>query len=393
MRRDISRSIRSGHPWVWRESLAASSGLPPGAVVDVVDPAGGFVARGLWDPASPIALRVLTLDPSESVDRGLVLDRFRRAAALREGVLDVAVTNAWRVVHGEADRLPGIVCDRYAGVAVLRFDGDGPAALRTWAVQAALELPGVVTVVERRFRRETAGDDSCRGRVLAGPPPPRPLVVRENGMLLEADVLAGQKTGLFLDQRENRALVRSLARGRRVLDLFAYTGGFSTAAAIGGAAAITAVDLSRRAIEAARRNLALNGAGPDRALVAADVFAFLARAVRSGRRWDLVVVDPPSFAPSRAAVGRAVESYRRLNAAALRAVAPGGLLLTCSCSSHVGAEVFLRAIRSAASDAGVRVRIVEVRGAGPDHPVVPFFPEGRYLKAVLIDVAAASRRR
>jgi 23S rRNA (cytosine1962-C5)-methyltransferase len=387
-RRDVARRLRRGHPWVWADSLREPpGGLEAGAVVDVVDGEGRFVGRGLFDPGSPIAVRIFSRDPGEAVDAALVRRRVAEAAARREAAIDLALTDCYRLVHGEADELPGVVVDRYADVAVARFDGAAAATLRAAVAEAALALPGIGRLIERDDRRATSPN---------GAAPRGSLVVRarENGLAFEVDVVQGQKTGLFLDQRDNRALVRAHAAGRRLLNLFAYTGGFTVAAAAGGCRSSLSVDLAAPAIAAARRNLALNGFdGPRHELRAADAFDVLRDERERGRRWDLIVVDPPSFAPRRSALEAALASYRRLNAAVLRLAEPGALVLSCSCSSHVGRRAFLEVLDAAAREARVPVARREVRGAGPDHPVARGFPEGDYLKAVLLEVRARPRGR
>jgi 23S rRNA (cytosine1962-C5)-methyltransferase len=390
LRRDVVKTIRAGHPWVYAEALVPPpDDLPAGSPVAILDFAGRFLARGLWDPDSPIAVRVFTREPDEAIDEALVRRRVQVAAAQRASLLADGTTTACRLVHGEADLLPGIVCDRYDDTAVLRFDGDAAGSLRSAAVAAVAALPGIRSILERPFSRAPARSAAAGSPAvqLAGPPPAVPLLVRENCLLFEVDVLHGHKTGLYLDQRDNRALVRSLARGRRLLDLFAYTGGFTVAAAAGGALESLSIDVSRPAIAAARRNAALDGLDPAaHEFLAQDVFAWLESERASRRTFDLLVVDPPSFAQKRAAVPSALRSYRRLNAAVLRRAAPRALVLACSCSSHVDEPTFRRTILAAAHDAGRTVRVAESRGAAPDHPVVPFFPEGRYLKALLLEV-------
>lgn len=222
---------------------------------------------------------------------------------------------------------------------------------------------------------------------LFGGLPDGPSLVREHGLRFEVDLVHGQKTGLYLDQRDNRALVRKLAAGARMLDLFAYTGGFAVAAVAGGARSSVSVEASRPAAAAARRNLALNGADSSAHTVdTADAFAWLARAEAARRTFDLLVCDPPSFAPNRAAVPKACAAYRRLNASLLRLASPRALVLTCSCSSHIDQRTFLGLLHAAAVDARRRIVVMEVRGAADDHPVVRWFPEGRYLHAVLLRV-------
>jgi 23S rRNA (cytosine1962-C5)-methyltransferase len=264
-------------------------------------------------------------------------------------------------------------------------------------------MDGIRTVVERS--PHAAGDDRptrAGGLALPGHRDTErrsdpgaddpPLVVRENGLAFEVDVVRGHKTGFYLDQRDNRARVRSLAAGRRVLNLFAYTGGFAVAAAAGGATESLSLDIAAPAIDAARRNLARNDADPTRHRAEiADVRRALRGPSLARTRWDLIVLDPPSFAPSRKALPKALVAYRRLNAAALRLARPGTLLVSCSCSSHVDRRTFLRVLRDAAADAGVPLGRPAVHGAPPDHPSLAGFPEGDYLKAAFVTVEGASR--
>jgi len=367
LRKDVSRHVRLGHPWIYREALVPAKAAR-GAIVDVATPGGEFLARGFFDPDGPLAIRVLSLDPGP-LDDAWLAERVAGALAIRTAAgID---SDGVRLLHGEGDFVPGLVVDSYAGVGVVRFDGGGAEAF--WRPR----LP----VVAEAF----AANGFPLGRLWPrGDPDPPPLVViREGGARYEVDVARGQKTGFFLDQRPSRARVGELAAGARVLNLFGYTGGFSVAAGLGGAAAVTTVDQAAPAIAAARRNLERNGLPPGE-LHAGDAFAFLEAARAAGRRWDLVVCDPPSFAPRADAVPKALRAYRSLNRAAAAAVAPGGLLVTASCSSHVDAAAFRSAVAEGLSDAGRDSRLVETRGAGPDHPVVPGFPEGAYLKVLFL---------
>jgi 23S rRNA (cytosine1962-C5)-methyltransferase len=374
LRKPLARAIRGGHPWIYADALRSLDGASPGEIVDVLDvKGGGFLARGYADPGSAIAVRVLTLDPDEIVDEAFVARRVAEASRLREAVVDRATTDAFRLLHGEGDHLPGLVCDVYAGVHVVRFDGEGARQLGRRTLLPA--LAGARTIYERW--REG-------GERLSGEPLPEELIVREHGMRFSVDVARGQKTGFFLDQRENRRLLAGHARGRTLLNCFAYTGGFTIAGALGGATRTVSVDTAGPALDAARRNLELNELDPaQHALVCEDAFKFLERAARRGERWDIVVLDPPSFAPSADALDRALGAYRELNELGLRCVVAGGLLATASCSSHVTPEAFLGVIASAAARARRRVRFFELRGAGPDHPVAPGHPEGRYLEFFL----------
>jgi len=362
LRKDVSRHVRLGHPWIYREALAPAKAAR-GAVVDVAAPGGDFLARGFFDPDGPLAVRVLSLAP-EPIDDAWVARRVGRAVALRAAAgID---SDGVRFLHGEGDFVPGLVVDGYAGVGVVRFDG--AAAEAFWRPRLPVVAAGLP--VERLWPR---GD----------PDPPPPVLMREGAARYEVDVVHGQKTGFFLDQRPNRARVGEMAAGARVLNLFGYTGGFSVAAGLGGAASLTTVDQAAPAIAAARRNLARNGLPPGE-LHAADAFGFLAAARAAGRGWDLVVCDPPSFAPRAEAVPRALRAYRSLNRAAAAVVAPGGQLVSASCSSHVDAAAFRAAVAEGLADAGREARLIGTRGAGPDHPVVPAFPEGAYLKVLYL---------
>jgi len=387
LQKDLARHLRAGHPWVFRKAVEkAPKGLAAGAIVDVVE-GERFVARGYYDPLSAIAVRILTREPAEAIDAAFWRRRVQRALALRREL--VRGTTGWRLVHGESDGLPGVVADVYGRWVVLKLYSAGLTPHRGRVVEAlrdALggELAGVYGRDEIPHDEEDEGA-TPEGRVLWGEEPPERLAIDEHGMKLLVDVRRGQKTGTFLDQRENRLLVRQLARGRpEALNCFSYTGGFSVAAALGGARHVVSVDVDRDAIALARDNFRENGLEPaDHAFAAEDAFELLARYKREGRRFDLVVCDPPAFAKSQKAVESALAGYASLNRAALAVLAPGGLLVTASCSARVSAEQFYDAVREAAFKARVDLQLVEERRQPPDHPVSPQFREGRYLKLLV----------
>ena len=388
LRKDLVRHLRAGHPWVFRKAIEkAPKGLAAGAIVDVTED-GRFVARGYFDPHSAISVRVLTRDAAEQIDAGFWRRRVARALALRREL--VRDTTGYRLVHGESDGLPGVVADRYDRFAVLKLYSAGLVPHRGAIVEAlraeAEDLAGVYgrDEVPRDDDEDSAG--APQGRVLWGAEPPGRIEIFEHGMKVLVDVRKGQKTGHFLDQRENRRMVRGLARGRsEALNLFSYTGGFSVAAALGGARHVVSVDVDRDAIALARENFRANGLDPaDHAFAAEDAFELLAGYKREGRRFDLVVCDPPAFAKSQKAVEAAVAGYASLNRAALAVLAPGGLLVTASCSARVTAEQFFDAVKEAAFKARVDLQLVLETRQPPDHPVSPQFREGRYLKCLVL---------
>ena len=391
LRKNLAKSIHAGHPWLFRDAVEADRALPDGAVVLITNAEGRALGRGFWAATTPIAVRMLTTDAADAI-AALVPARLTAALAQRLEWLDRLRTNAFRWVNGEADRLPGLHLDVYASVASVRFDGPGarafyqnPALDFAAAVMKAGAPLGLSALVERhrgaRAQGAPEGAEARDGLILAGTLPGDELEVLENGLRFGVDVLRGQKGGLFLDQRDNRARVEAMSSGRRVLNLFGYTGGFSVYAARGGARATATVDVAPGAIAAAGKNFKRNGFPSDaHACVAADVFAFLRQAVREKRTWDLVISDPPSFAPSRRALPAAVAAYERLHRLCAQVVAPDGVFCAASCSSHVDEATFLGTITEGMSAAGRQFSLREVHGAGPDHPVAAFFPEGRYLK-------------
>ena len=374
LKKNLSRTILQGHPWIYRDALDVRVIPANGALVEVHTRDGKPIARGFWDERSPIAVRVL-----ESGRPGyrfadadsLLAERLRAALDRRLERLDLSKTNVFRWLHGEGDLLPGVHVDIYADTVVVRFDGDGARAFYDpfeprLRLAARSRLP-IRAVLDRSSRNMGATEDEQE--------------VMENAVRFVVDLARGQKGGLFIDQRENRVRVARRARGTSVLNLFGYTGGFAVHAAVAGARSTDTVDLAKPVIEAARRNFELNNLPMDRARFhALDVFAFLTAAIERGDRWDIVISDPPSFAPRKAALPAARRAYQRLHKLASTVTAPGGLLCASSCSSHLGEDDFLASIEAGARQAG-RHWVFEARyGAAFDHPVLPAFPEGDYLK-------------
>ena len=387
LQKDLARHLRAGHPWVFRKALArAPRGLPAGTIVDVVE-GDRFVARGYYDPTSAITVRVLTREEGEAVDADFWRRRVARALALRKEL--VRGTTAYRLLHGESDGLPGVVADRYDRFAVIKLYSAGLTPWRDAIVEALREGCGDLAGVYGRDEIPRDDDDeggSPEGKVLWGAEPPELIAIDEHGMKILVDVRRGQKTGLFLDQRENRRLVRDLARGRpEALNLFSYTGGFSVAAALGGSSHVVSSDLDKDALALARETFRQNGLDPaDHAFAQGDAFDLLALYKKQGRRFDLVVCDPPAFAKSQKAVEGALAGYASLNRAALQVLAPGGLLVTASCSARVSAEQFTEAVKEAAFKLRIELALVTETRQPPDHPVSLQFREGRYLKALVL---------
>ncbi|KAA0250911.1 class I SAM-dependent rRNA methyltransferase [Acidobacteria bacterium ACD] len=379
-------SARRRHPWLFASAFGVPlSALGPAGEVSVRSASGEPLGRGFLSPRAQLAVRLWTTE-DRPVDAELVDGRVGAAVALRERVVG-GETDGHRVVNAEGDLLPGLVVDRYGGVLVVQATTEGTEAARPlWLPALLRRFPGF-PVVQRNDLPSREGEGlPLAVEALAGDLPEAPVPFREHGLRFLADVLAGQKTGFFLDQRENRARVRSLAGGRSVLNLFSYSGAFGVAARAGGASRVTQVDVSGAALALARANHEANGQrlGEEVSLVAADVFEDLRARAAVSERWDLVVTDPPAFAKRREDVDRACRGYKDVNRLALSLLPPGGLLLACSCSGPVSAELFQKVLFAAALDAGATVQLLSRAGAGPDHPVSIDCPEGEYLKAFLL---------
>ena len=395
--KDAARHIRAGHPWVFDASVMSLRGAggsgsgAPGDLAVIFDDDRRFMAVGLYDPASPIRIKVVHHGAPATIDRAFWTARLANAVARRAELVASTDTTAYRVVHGENDGLPGLVLDRYEGTAVLKLYSAAWFPHLPDVLASIAETVHPETIVLRLARTvQGAPTFGLRdGMTILGAPPEGPVVFREHGLIMEADVVRGQKTGYFLDQRDNRALVGGMSAGARVLDVFCCTGGFSVHAAAGGATAVHGVDLSAHAVDDARRNMARNRQLPAVAAcrhrtTVGDAFEVMGDLARRGERYDLVVVDPPSFASKQADVERAVRAYGRLTASAVSLTRPGGTLVQASCSSRVPADRFVAGVLAAAADAGTQLRIVTTTGHALDHPVG--FREGAYLKAVVATV-------
>lgn len=378
------KSLRERHPWVYSGAIGQVDGDPgPGDTVEVRAHDGTFLAVGAFSPASQIRVRAWSFAPA-AIDAGFLAARVRAAVGARAGMLD-ADHDACRLVHGESDGLPGVVADRYGDTVVVQMSSAGAERWRDAIVAALADATGAVNVVERsdtdvrRLEGLAPRTGVLRGAVDG------PVAIREGGLRWRVDVLAGQKTGFYLDQRDNRRRVRDLARGRDVLNAFCYTGGFTFAALAGGAKSVLSIDSSAEALAAARANLARNAWLHGTAeWLEGDVFAALRRLREAGRRFDAVVLDPPKFAPTAKHAPKAARAYKDVNLWALKLLRPGGLLATFSCSGGIDAALFQKIVAGAALDAGADAVIEARLTASADHPVALAFPEGDYLKGLLV---------
>lgn len=360
------------HPWIFSGAVYKAPRLEDGTLVRVCDARSAFICWGYWGNAS-IAIRVLSRTDTEP-GQDFWNERFDKALQYRValGFTGQPDSNCFRLIHGEGDGIPGLVCDFYDGVAVAQFHNEGIERFRE-PIQRALEH-SLGSMLRETVFRSTHGreEGSLQG------------LIRENGIVYEIDFLKGQKTGFFLDQRMNRALLGTYARGRRVLNTFCYTGGFSLAALKGGAREVVSVDSSAFALELLERNLELNGfKDAPHSAVAADAVQYM-RSVSPD--FDIIVLDPPAFAKSLKARHNAIQAYKRINLAALKAIKPGGLLFTFSCSQVVDYELFRSTVYSAALECGREIRIVHRLEQSPDHPVSIYHPEGEYLKGLVLHV-------
>ncbi|HEX6535094.1 MAG TPA: class I SAM-dependent rRNA methyltransferase [Gemmatimonadaceae bacterium] len=374
-----ARRWAQGHPWIYRSDVLERPELPAGAV-RVLDAARRPLGIALWSPRSEISLRLLDADPDAIIDAAWWRGRLERAIARRSSL--VGETNAYRLVHGEADGAPSLVCDRYDRWLVVQLLSAGLEAFREPIVAALRELAQPDGILARNDVPVRSREGLPRETELLYGDVPREIEAREHGVRYLAAPWTGQKTGAFLDQRENRVLVGSVARGR-ALDCFSYHGSFALHLAR-RAEQVVALDSSAAALERARDNAARNALANIR-FVETDAFDFLRAEERAGERYDTIVLDPPAFAKSRAALAGAVRGYKEINLRAMRLLAPGGLLFTASCSFHLTKPRFLEMIESAAADSGRRIALREIRGQPLDHPEVLTIPESGYIKGALVE--------
>jgi len=376
--------VLRGHPWIFSGAIEGLEGdQETVGIADVLDNQKRWIARGLYNPKSQIRVRVLTWD-REPIDRDFFSRRIAQALVLRENYLS-ASTNAYRLINGEGDFLPGLIVDRYDDFFICQFFTSGIDFFKhdiVAALSGLVSTRGIFEKSEGRVRAEE-GIEASVG-VLSGDAPPDLVPIEENGYTFVVDVRRGQKTGFFLDQRDNRALLSTLAGGQTILNCFAYSGAFSVYAFGGGAKQVISLDSSKPALELAEKNLELNRfATTGSELLKADAFSYLKECDTS---FDLIILDPPSLAHKRSDVSAATGGYKFLNLHAFRHIKRGGLLLTFSCSQHLSIDLFQKIVFGAAVDAGRKVSILKRLGQPIDHPVSLHHPEGEYLKGLVLRV-------
>ena len=384
------KSVLRRHPWLFSGAVAQLDGRArPGDTVDVVSHEGRPLARAAWSPASQIRARVWSFDAAETIDHAFFKRRIAAAVARRAALPELAGQQGLRLVHAESDGLPGVVADRYGDTVVVQLTTAGADKWRGAIADSLHQATGCARIYERSDVevRKLEGLEAVTGWI-RGAAADEELVIEENGVCMTVDYVGGHKTGFYLDQRDNRRRLAELARGRRVLNCFCYTAGFSLQALAGGAREVVSIDSSGPALATAQRNLALNPQlDATRAIWReADVFAELRSLRAGGESYDLIVLDPPKFAHTAAHAERAARAYKDINLTAMRLLAPGGLLMTYSCSGGVTAELFQKIVAGAALDVGRTARIVQRLQGAADHPVDLAFPEGEYLKGLLLQL-------
>ncbi|MBB6252543.1 class I SAM-dependent rRNA methyltransferase [Nitrospirillum iridis] len=378
------KRVAGGHPWAYSNEIqmdAAAKALPKGGLVRLADAGGGVLGIATFNPHTLIAARVLTRDLSVTVDAGFFAERFRAAANLRDRLIGRPY---YRLVHAEADGLPALIVDRYGDVLVVQANSAGMDRLLPQILEGlAAVFPGAAVILRN--------DSAARGlegveeevRVAVGTVD-GPLQLEENGATFFADPAGGQKTGWFYDQRDNRAFVANLAKGRSVIDFYSYCGGFGVLAATRGAARTVLVDRSAGALELAGKAAAANGVADRVELRKADAFAELERLAEAGETFEVVICDPPAFVKSKKDLANGTRAYAKLAKLGAQITAPGGILLVASCSHNMPADLFAEQVAKGLKDARRQGRILRFAGAGPDHPVHPLLPESAYLKAEVL---------
>ena len=380
------KSILHRHPWIYAGSINRVEGSPEaGETVKIVDSRGGFLAWAAFSLTSQIRCRIWSWDQTEKIDRPFFESRLQKSLELRQKLRISEQNSAYRLVHGESDGIPGLIVDRYADTLVIQVLSAGSEFWRSTLIELLPDLTGINRIYERSDVdvRKLEGLAERTGQI-SGMFYDEPLIIRENGYQFYVDVKHGHKTGFYLDQRGNRSRLAHYAGGRQILNCFSYTGAFTVYALASGANSVLSIDSSAEALEMGRQNIILNSLDSDQAeWLQGDVFHKLRLFRDQGRSFDLIILDPPKFAPSVSQAERAARGYKDINLLAFKLLRPGGILFTFSCSGGISSDLFQKIVAGAALDAGVNAHIIERLSQGSDHPVALNFPEGSYLKGLV----------
>lgn len=380
------KSLKNRHPWIFSGAIARTpQSVQTGETISIKSATGEFLAWGAISPESQIILRIWSFDPNEVIDDAFIFARVKEAILRRQRLTNSGVTDARRVIYGENDGLPGVIADQYASWLVVQFLSAG-AEMHRKAIVAALDqlIPneGIYERSDVDVRQKEGLP--ARAGLLKGDSVPPEIIIQENGLKLGLNIATGHKTGYYLDQRDNRAVIREFANDQEVLNCFSYSGGFGLFALDGGAKQVTAIDSSSDALGLNRRNLALNGLDSEKMeLLQGDVFKWLRHYRDEGRQFDLIILDPPKFVENQKQLERGLRGYKDINWLAFRLLRPGGILFTFSCSGRVNDALFQKVVAGAALDAGRDAKIIRYLHQGEDHPVALNFPEGAYLKGLI----------
>jgi 23S rRNA (cytosine1962-C5)-methyltransferase len=387
LKKGREKAMLRRHPWVFSGAVQQVEGHPAaGETVDVYDAHGRFLARGAYSPDSQIRVRIWSWDQDASIDGDFFREKIQNALRLRDAWIDRSQTTAYRLIHAESDMLPGLIVDQYNDTLVMQILSAGAEHWRETIVNVLVETLQPDCIYERSdvAVRQLEGLPE-RTSVVYGALPKQPLIITENGLRFEVDILTGQKTGFYLDQRDNRRFCRGIAKGKSVLNCFAYTGGFTVDALAGGAASVLSIDSSEEALALAKDNITLNSLPLEKCdWIIGDVFEELRTLRDKGEGYDLIILDPPKFAPTASQARQAARGYKDINLYGFKLLNPGGVLMTFSCSGGIDESFFQKIVADAALDAGVDAQILHRLTQAPDHPTHLAFPEGTYLKGLVI---------
>jgi 23S rRNA (cytosine1962-C5)-methyltransferase len=390
LKKGREKALLRRHPWIFSGAVQDVEGdLDSGETVGIFSHHGQFLAWGAYSPQSQIRARVWAWEESQSVDKNFFRERIQEALALRERWIDTSATSAYRLIHAESDRLPGLVVDRYNDTLVMQILSVGIERWREAIIDSLAELLNPEAIFERSdvAVRALEGLPERIG-IAAGALPSQPMTLVENGLKFKVDLVTGQKTGFYLDQRDNRQFCREIARGKKVLNCFAFTGGFTVYSLAGGAKSVLSIDSSEEAIEMAKENVALNSQPEERCeWIVGDVFEELRTLRDRAESYDLVILDPPKFAPTASQAQKAARGYKDINLYAFKLLNPGGTLMTFSCSGGIDMNFFQKIVADAALDAEVDAKILYRLSQSPDHPTHLAFPEGSYLKGLVVGIS------